>query len=115
MTLDGFWTAEFASNEGLFGGGVVLLNNGVVSGGDSGYVFSGNIAFSNEAARDIRATVQVEPFLRNQISVFNTQNTKFTLQIVAKMTGENLIVGHGSPKELPGSRLSFKLSRRPAR
>lgn len=114
MTLDGFWTAEFASSEGLFGGGVVLLHDGIVTGGDSGYVFSGNITFANEQNADIEATVQIEPFLKNQISVFNTLGRKLTLNIVGRLTSENLIVGHGSPQELPNSKLSFKLSRRVA-
>ena len=39
--IDGLWTAEFGSSTGEFGGGVVVLQNGQILGGDGGYFYVG--------------------------------------------------------------------------
>ena len=113
MLSDGLWTGEFATSEGSFGGGVVLLSGEQITGGDSGYVYTGNMVVEeNDVA--MKATLKVEPFMAGFESVFRTVGRAYTLDIVGKFASEDTIVGHGTSPEFPGSRVSLRLSRRRA-
>ena len=113
MKTDGMWTGEFATTEGSFGGGVVLLDGERIIGGDSGYFYSGKVEFDPTASpATIHAVVFVEPFLEGYESVFKTTGKSYTLDITGKFMNEDVIVGYGVPVEFPESRLSLRLSRK---
>jgi T3SS negative regulator,GrlR len=43
VNIDGFWTVNFDSNSGNLGSGVVVIHQGRVFGGDSGFMYTGNV------------------------------------------------------------------------
>ena len=113
MQADGMWTGEFATTEGAFGGGVILLNGGIVLGGDSGYSFSGVFTTDSEAKPvTLYATILVEPFIDGVQSVFRTTGMSYTLELVGKFATDDVIMGHGTSPDFPGSRISMRLSRK---
>jgi hypothetical protein len=116
MQTDGMWTGEFATTDGSFGGGVVLLTGDKVFGGDSGYVYSGILTVDEKVSPAVlRASLQVEPFIEGYVSIFKTTGQPYNLEIVGRFSSEDVIIGHGSSPEFPGSRLSLRLSRRKAK
>jgi hypothetical protein len=115
MQTDGMWTGEFATTDGSFGGGVVLLSGDKVFGGDSGYVYSGKLTVdANASPAVLHAVLQVEPFIDGYVSIFKTTGQGYNLEIVGRFSSDDVIVGYGSSPEFPGSRLSLRLSRRKA-
>lgn len=86
------WTANFSSNIGMSGSGVVTIQNGKVSGGDSGAYYIGDFSV-NEAAGTIQAKVLVKMYSGSNQS------------IVAKneFTGDFSGTYHESEMELKGS------------
>jgi hypothetical protein len=102
------WTAEFASTVGIFGAGVVVFNDGELLGGDAGYTYVGSYTRSGE---NFVATLLVEPFLPNFLSVFNTVDQKFTLKVEGVL-GADEGIGHGVATEMPGVRFSVKLRKK---
>jgi hypothetical protein len=41
MSMNGLWTVEFGSNTGISGGGVAVLRDGAILGGDSTHYYVG--------------------------------------------------------------------------
>lgn len=107
--MEGFWTAEFGSSVGIFGGGVVFFQNGKVMGGDNAYFYSGEYT---QTERAFRATVEVKPFIQGVPSVFNTVDQEFTLDLVGSLETEVRLVAQGQRREMPGVRFGVKLTKR---
>ncbi|WP_148209983.1 GrlR family regulatory protein [Candidatus Korobacter versatilis] len=106
--MDGLWTAEFGSSVGLSGGGVVVLSNGDVRGGDGGYYYVGT--YRRDGNRFV-VELRVSPFLLSYNSVFNTIGRPFSLKIEGNLTDESHAIGQGRPLEIPGVTLGVKLTR----
>jgi T3SS negative regulator,GrlR len=107
--MDGFWTAEFGSSAGIFGGGVVLFQAGKVMGGDGGYFYLGEYKLHG---KEFEATIVVSPFIEGYTSVFNTAGQKFTLDLVGSVAREDQIVAQGQRKGMPGVTFGVKLTKR---
>lgn len=65
--FNGLWTIEFISTMNCFGAGILVLNNGILLGGDNGYYYSGNYDVKDS---NIRGTVAIIRFNKNVVSVF---------------------------------------------
>lgn len=108
--LDGLWTAEFGSSTGEFGGGVIILQNGKILGGDAGYFYIGEYTLTAGIA--FRASVKVSPFIVDYQSVFKTSNQEFTLDLTGVYQGTNQMTAQGHLKGMPHLTLGVKLTKR---
>ena len=68
-TMDGLWTAEFGSSAGMFGGGVIVFQNGKLVGGDGTYFYTGEYTLQD---KEFKAILRVSPFIDGAESVFKT-------------------------------------------
>ncbi len=107
--IDGLWTAEFGSSTGIFGGGVAVLKDGRVLGGDAGYFYVGEYHLTE---RIFRATIEVQPFIAGYESVFKTANQKFTLVLDGSLLDDTHITAQGHTKEMPQLSFGAKLTKR---
>lgn len=107
--LEGLWTAEFGSSTGIFGGGVAVFRDGKVWGGDGGYYYLGQYELTD---RSFRVTLEVNPFIPNQQSVFNTANQKVILDWVGSILDETHITAQGHPRGMPQLSFGAKLIKR---
>lgn len=107
--IDGLWTAEFGSSTGVFGGGVVVFQNGRVLGGDAGYFYIGKYHLNQ---RVLHVTIEVQPFIVGYESVFSTVNQKFTLELDGSLQDDTHITVQGRMKEVPNLSFGAKLTKR---
>ncbi len=107
--IDGLWTAEFGSNTGGFGGGVVVIQNGKLMGGDGGHFFSGEFKLIDKT---FQAKINVSPFIDDYSSMFNTQNQPFTLDLAGSLINEREMKGQGYVLEQPRFQFGVKLIKR---
>jgi len=107
--MEGFWTAEFGSATGIFGGGVAIFRDGKVLGGDGGYFYHGEYTIRGNT---LQATIEVDPFIENYRSAFGTVNQKLTLDLVGTLQDADHAVAQGHPKGMPHLAFGVKLTRR---
>lgn len=104
--VKGFWIVQFMGLHGN-GGGVVVLNEGKVFGGDSGYTFVGTY---KEEGDKLTCLVRVSKFLGSYISVLGVEGD-YDLQMVTD-THENEMNGVMSVVGMPDRQLAVKLTKR---
>ena len=107
--MEGLWTVEFGSNVGMFGGGVVVLKDGELKGGDGGYYYLGSFELKGNK---FQATIRVFPFLKGYESVFRTFDKDLTLELVGSLTDETHGVAQGHPIGRPDLTLGVKMTKR---
>jgi hypothetical protein len=107
--MDGLWTAEFGTNVGMFGGGVVVFENGKVMGGDSNYFYIGEYTLLEPA---FKAVIKVSPFLPGVETVFKTEGHDITLDLEGSLTGTDRAVAQGKAREVPDVKFGVKLTKR---
>jgi T3SS negative regulator,GrlR len=107
--MNGLWTAEFGSSSGIFGGGVAVLRDGTILGGDGGYYYSGAYELNEKT---FKATLQVIPFIQNYPSVFTTVDETLTLELVGTLVDQEHLIAQGHPKGKPDLRFGAKLTKR---
>jgi len=107
--MEGLWTAEFGSSTGVFSGGVVVLQDGRVMGGDGGYFYLGEYTLNGNA---LRASIEVQPFIENYQSVFRTANRKLTLDLVGSLQDRDHAMAQGTPRGMPHMAFGVKLTKR---
>jgi hypothetical protein len=108
--LEGFWTVEFGSSTGMFGGAVLWCKQGEISGGDSGYYFVGRYESDSNT---FTATIRSMPFIDGYVSVFNTKDQDLILDLTGVVDG-NQATAQGHPRGMPEMRFGAKLTRRVA-
>jgi hypothetical protein len=109
-TMDGLWTAEFGSSTGVFGGGVVVFQNGGILGGDGTYFYVGRFTLKGEA---FEATLTVSPFIDGAESLFKTVGQVLTLELTGSLTQDGRrAVGQGHLRGMPNLNFGVKLTKR---
>ncbi len=108
--MEGLWTAEFGSSTGIFGGGVVVLKDGKIMGGDGGHYYLGEYTLDGNT---LRATIEVQPFIDNYRSVFGTMNQKLILDLVGSLQDQDHMIAQGHPRGMPQLAFGVKLTRQP--
>jgi len=108
--MEGLWTIEFGSSEGIYGGGVIFFNAGKLVGGDSGYYYSGSYEVSKDSL--FTATIHVKPFIKDYVSVFGTMRKDFTLDLNGRVKDADHAIAQGNPKEMPQMDIGVVLTRR---
>jgi hypothetical protein len=107
--MNGLWTAEFGSSLGIFGGGVAVLQNGRLMGGDGAYYYLGEYKLKGA---ELKATITVVPYLKDYESVFKTVGRDLRLDLVGTVTDEAHAVAQGSAEGLPDIKFGVKLTKR---
>lgn len=66
--IEGLWTVEFQTNMGGAGhGGVAVLRDGKVAGGDSGYYYVGTYSVDDG---NIRTVLEIKRYRAGHVSIF---------------------------------------------
>lgn len=107
--LDGFWTVEFGSSNGFFGGGVLWFNDGLIRGGDSGYLYDGT--YTPDDGPIFRAHIQARPFVQGYMNVFGIPGQSFEMDLTGKVDGTTA-TAEGFPTGRPTLRFGAKLTKR---
>lgn len=109
--LAGFYTARFGdATSGQQNGGVAVLVNGRVLGGDSGYSYAGLYARADDR---IEAELDVEAHMPGWQSAFGISLPKFKVRLEAAVINGNLR-GHMWRPEAPALKLPVVLTRKNA-
>jgi hypothetical protein len=109
--MHGFWTAEFGSSIGRFGGGVVVFNeDGTLAGGDGGYYYSGNYVKTGKDT--FRAVLNVVPFIEGYKSVFATSDQEYVLNLNGMVTDDTHATAQGNRHGDPSTWFAAKLTKR---
>ncbi len=103
--FEGVWIVQFHGPRG-YGGGVVVLANGKVYGGDSGFIWTGSYS---EKAGVLTANAKVKHFDTAIPSVMGIAGD-FDLVIEGTLKGE-VIAGTASLARMPGARMSVRLTK----
>lgn len=108
--MEGLWTVEFGSTIGQFGAGVVVLQNGIVRGGDNAYYYTGT--YEQHGSR-FTLIIDATPFVEDIESIFKTLGTRLRLNIsgLLKQDGRNA-VGQGTIDNHPQIRVGIKFTKR---
>ncbi len=108
--MEGLWTIEFGSSEGIYGGGVIFFSAGKLVGGDCGYYYSGSYQVFDDSL--FKATIHVKPFMSDCPSVFGTLRRDFTLNLNGRVKDPDHAIAQGNPEEMPQMDLGVVLTRR---
>jgi hypothetical protein len=109
MTMDGLWTVEFGSNTGISGGGVAVLRDGIILGGDSTHYYVGEYTFQSNS---FRAFLSISAFVSGAQSVFGTFGQEIVIDLQGSLTSPDLAIAQGNPRGLTGINFGAKLTRR---
>ncbi len=107
--MDGLWTAEFGSSVGIFGGGVVVFQDGKLLGGDGGYFYTGEYTLEGDT---FNAQLKAAPFIENYESIFRTVGSDLSLVLVGTLLDEKHAVAQGNPSGAPLLKFGVKLTKR---
>ncbi|WP_179280602.1 GrlR family regulatory protein [Bordetella genomosp. 1] len=103
MLKDGFYKVAFSA--ALPGaGGVVVLDKGVIRGGDDQMIYSGSYRQSDPASAEkiaITATLSVRPYTKNAQSVFGPGVEFFTLDLAGTATAGTFNLAGPAPNRGP--------------
>lgn len=80
--LNGLWTIKFRAVDDI-GGGVVVINNGRVLGGDTGFTYIGNLVLEGES---VRGSLRVHQFDTRLPSIIPGQSS-YTLNFSGTVRG----------------------------
>ena len=105
--IEGFWIAQYASVNGSDAGVLVLLN-GKVFGGDSGFTYLG---VYHEKGNNVTVNVEISNFNPNVPNVLNIPGD-FVLNLNMTVESENEMRGIGTTPLSADYTLKVKLTRR---
>lgn len=99
MLIEGFWKVDFsAAIPGA--GGVVVLENGTIRGGDDQMIYSGSYGVSGSdpsATMSMTGEISVRAYVPGANSVFNTGDRPFTLKLSGTTDGSSFRLTGASP------------------
>lgn len=105
--IEALWSAEFLSNQDIFGSGVVIFETGRIFGGDAQYYYTGTYEIKNGT---LEGKVDVVHFSGEPWSVFGTLS-KFSLNLTGQPSAKTFDVG-GVLIEDPAKRILIRLTKR---
>jgi len=106
--VDGLWTVEFEGVPNFLGGGVAVLANNRVYGGDSQYYYSGLYDIKEET---LTAMLQIAAFVPAAVTIFGTHERQFSLQLTGTVK-DDIIKATGTRADNPSLRLPMTLRKR---
>lgn len=84
--IEGLWTVEFRTNAGTSGGGVVILRDSKVAGGDTGYYYMGSYSVDDG---NIQAVLEIKRYRAGHVSVFGAAD-RLQLALSGKTDGSSM-------------------------
>ena len=109
MTLDALWTAEFQVRGGWTNGGVVVMENGRVFGGDRQYWYAGRLSL-NQDGESISGHLKVVHYHGDRTAAFGDAGPVFSLEMQGTVLSPTAISG---VLKRPGlGNLAFRLTKR---
>ncbi|WP_081273570.1 GrlR family regulatory protein [Achromobacter insuavis] len=99
MLRDGFYKVDFAASLPS-AGGVVVLEGGVIRGGDDQMIYSGSYGLvGSDPSAPMRMTgeISVRPYVKGANSVFNSGSQPFTLKLNGSADTSSFRLGGNSP------------------
>ena len=106
MNLDGLWTVQFLASTGMSGGGVVVLADGKVRGGDSSYFYIGRYKIDGV---QFQCDLNINHFYGSLSGIFGPVRT-FSLRLEGS-TNDQLIIGRGFDPSAPSRQVNVRLQR----
>ena len=106
MNIEGFWTVVFHGLSGT-NGGVVMLLDGKICGGDSNFFYSGEY---KESDGKLEALVNATHYHGPRATALGTNADHFVLTLQGALTADGLIEGSASGDG--GPIIPFKATRR---
>ena len=107
--MDGLWTAEFGSSNGISGGGVAVFRDGLIFGGDATYYYTGSYRV---VGKTFTAALTIIPYIEGSESVFGTIGQELTIDLQGSLVSERDAIAQGYPREMPGFNFGAKLTKR---
>lgn len=99
MLIEGFWKVVFsAAIPGA--GGLVVLENGAIRGGDDQMIYSGSYGIAgpdSNVRSNLTAELDVRSYVKGANSVFNTGSQPFSLKLSGWCDGSTFHLGGPSP------------------
>ncbi len=89
VNIDGFWTVNFDSNSGNLGSGVVVIDKGRVFGGDSGFMYTGNV---NVEGSIVHVDIDISRHSDFPIQSIFGQMSNFHLKVSGSPNSENFVL-----------------------
>ena len=110
MTLDALWTAEFQVRGGWTNGGVVVLENGRLFGGDGQYYYAGRLSLSHDDEQSLSGHLKVVHYHGDRTTAFGDAGPMFSLDVQGTVLSPKAISG---VLKRPGfGTLAFRLTKR---
>lgn len=106
--LEALWSAEFGSNSGFVGAGVVIFETGRIFGGDAQYYYTGKYNLENGV---LDANVTVNCYSEGFGSIFGTDEQNFELKIQGKVEAPTMIAV-GYRVDNSSMRIQLRLTKR---
>jgi len=100
---EGIYHVNFSTSVGGEGWGIVVIKQGAVKGGDSGYLYIGNMA---EQGDKLAGQLQISRWNPGHVSVFGPLE-KFDLHLDGENTPSGFIV-QGGTASMPGVAITIK-------
>ncbi len=107
-TFEGLWSIQFASDIGVVGAGVVVLETERVFGGGAQYIYLGK--FKAGGKHQISAEITVTHYAGEPYFIFGT-GSEFSLQLSGTLSGDT-ISGVGTRVDDPSRSLRVILTKR---
>lgn len=107
--IEGLWSAKFGIPDQYINGGVIVLENGKLYGGDSQYIYTGIFELIYE--KDVVANILVEHYHGEAYTAFNTTESQFSVSLIGKFE-ENIIKGTLYKNSPPQKQIQVLLERK---
>lgn len=105
--IEAMWSAEFDANNTIMGTGVVVISNGKIMGGDSGFTYIGDCSVSGGV---VKARLRVKQYsnISGMVSIAGLNDYTLTL---TGQAAHDVMVLKGHPDINPAVTITAKLSR----
>lgn len=107
MTIEALWSAQFGSDQQLYGAGVMVLETNRVLGGDGQYFYVGEYMVSGG---QIHTTIHVTHYAGMAESIFGLRD-QFNVRLTGKVSDQSLSL-NGELVEDPDIKMRAILTRR---
>lgn len=95
--INGLYSLQFSSNKQIVGAGVVTINDGFISGGDSSFYYMGKLTEYNN---EVKADINVRHYYGPNNSILGAMNN-FNLNFKGKVVDDDVFDLYASVQEYP--------------
>ena len=107
--IEALWSVEFLSNMNSVGSGIVVIETGRVLGGDSAYMYIGDIRVEQSTVHAVIRVTQYSSVM-GMTSIFHPL-TQFTLKVSGPLSATDILF-NGYVVEQPGLQIAVRAVRR---